>query len=171
MDTISITATTTGALKVPTVVASGSLMTTMVIFTDPFYWFLSVLGTIVSVTTLYYEVFNTSDSMEVVTKINKIPLVIETVRTALIGAIITPMIFMLLLHSGDELLSKYISVSVKGMVASFWFLTSLVMSIYLLPRIDSLMTLLTPKEYRVKRGASRKNRVLRARDKEEMTDA
>ena len=117
------------ATKAGGLISSSALAVEMDIFQDPIYLWLALIGSFISMLGLIYDHFHCEDRHG-----KGIPKVItELFKAVLVGALITPMAFMLYMHMGDELVAIE---GFKGIMNSFWFLASLVTSWYAIPALE-----------------------------------
>lgn len=111
------------------ILASSSIMADMVIFTDPAYMLLSVVGATLSLFGMLHEIFFTA-------RRNKIYFTITSIfaqlgKALVLGGILTPMYFMLFLHTGGSIMSQIVGLDgLDGIFNSFWWLASLLTSWY-----------------------------------------
>jgi len=113
-------------IKLSGFVAGSSIMSDMVIFTDSAYTFLSINGCFLAVVGMLHEIFKTRGE-----KRNVWFLFFEVVKAGILGAVLTPMLFMFLITNGDGLASNFIGFKVKGMMLSFWWALSLIGAWYM----------------------------------------
>lgn len=107
--------------------AGSVLGSSFVIFNDPIYLYIAIAGGISSMLGLLHETFK-EDGLRCN---SKIALLFESLRALVFGIVITPMIFMALMHNGGKLLTTFTGLdlaSLSGIANSFWFLLSLLLS-------------------------------------------
>ncbi len=106
--------------------AGSVLGSSFVIFNDPIYLYIALGGGISSMLGLLHESSKNGIKCE-----SRWMLFFDSLRALFFGFVITPMIFMALMHNGGKLLTTFTGLdlmALSGIVNSFWFLLSLFLS-------------------------------------------
>ena len=128
----------TALVKGGAMLTSSSIVTEMVIFNDPIYPYLALIGAFLSLMGLVHDIYK-EDSLS---KPSVLELAVELFMAFTIGAILTPMFFMFYIHAGGEAMERISGFKgFYGIYNSFWFLLSLLSSWYAFPIWGFLMDL------------------------------
>jgi len=123
-------------VKLGGLLSSSSLIADMIIFNDPLYPILAIVGGILSLVGLLHEIYH-EDSLHSPTVMR---LVTEMFKSVMLGGLLTPIFFMLYSKIGGEVLNNIFDI--KGFTSmgnSFWFLLSLISGWYAMPIWDRLV--------------------------------
>lgn len=125
------------ATKVGATLSGTSLITNMVIFSDPIFLILSILGASIAVVgTLLLSIREHSIK-------NKFLFTLDILKSAILGGIATPFLYLLLTHVEHIITITYFAGSTSyGISPSMWFLVSLLISWKLQDMYELLVSIL-----------------------------
>jgi len=111
-------------------ISGSATMSSMVIFNDPVYLVLAIMGASISFLGMAHELVKAKrlgkkerDRLSFV--------LVDLIKALIIGGLLTPMFFMLLVNSGGEIASHVVGFkTLNGVFNSFWWLLSLILSWY-----------------------------------------
>lgn len=106
-------------------ISSSSLATNMIIFNDPIFLWLSIIGASTSVLGVLHDIYQSKSI------VGARQIIVELLKAFFLGGILTPMFFMAYMHVGDKLVEAFLGVKgIGGIFNSFWFLLSVLTSWY-----------------------------------------
>lgn len=105
-------------------VFSSTLFGGMVIFDDPAYIIVAIIGATIAMISAYKGIIKSTND----TKYERITIVMELIKTFTIGLIISLLSFLVLVNYGDILASKYLHISRTTALPSIWLTITLVIS-------------------------------------------
>ena len=117
-----------GAVPAKKAAVSSSMLYSMVIFNDPVYAIIAILGAFISMSSAYYDFMNIKHKKEIEGEKCVKLLHIELGKAFLIGLIITVLSFMLFTNMTQD---GFGSLGIKwldSMLPSFWFIFTLALS-------------------------------------------
>lgn len=126
-----ITSTTLLAIKGGTMIATGGLLAELVIFNDPAYAILAIVGAIVSASGVIHELFNNLD------KPTKGKVVAEILKGVVLGFLAIPFWFLTLSTVGGEVAFRLFEIeSATKLGNSVWLMVSFALAWYTVPIYD-----------------------------------
>jgi len=112
-------------IKVGGFLSSSSTITNMIIFNDAIYSILAIIGALLSLLGMLHEIWTDDKESKVISAIASL------FRASILGAILTPMLFMAYIHMGGSLAKQIVGLDgLEGIFNSFWFLLSLITAWY-----------------------------------------
>ena len=112
-------------IKVGGFLSSSSTITNMIIFNDAIYSILAIIGALLSLLGMLHEIWTDDKESKVISAIASL------FRASILGAILTPMLFMAYIHMGGSLAKQIVGLDgLDGIFNSFWFLLSLITAWY-----------------------------------------
>lgn len=127
-------ATTTGMIKVGSMVATGSAIAELVIFNDVMYQYLAIIGALVSMSGVLHEILKERPIEHSIWQI-----LVELLKGLVLGILAIPFWYLVLSSAGETLIDIIFDVTIPDMVNSVWLMVSFVMSWYTVPFIDGLV--------------------------------
>jgi hypothetical protein len=128
------------AIKGGGLISSSALMSNMIIFTDPAYILLAVIGATLSLFGMAHEM------LKAVNKGNGKRfsyIIMDLIKALALGGILTPMYFMMYMHTGETIISLFVGLNgFDGIFNSFWWLLSLLTAWYSPLIWEGLLTLI-----------------------------
>jgi len=126
--------TTATAIKGGTMVISGGLVAELVIFNDPMYSILAVVGAVVSGSGVIHELSNNP------TGNNFWKVASEILKGVLLGFLAIPFWYLLLSAIGDKLLHKLLEIEIASkMENSVWLMIAFFMAWYTVPMTNRIV--------------------------------
>lgn len=127
---ISSTAITAG-----TMIATGGLMTDLVIFNDSTYLYLALTGAFVSMFGVVHELFGNSDIEK-----TRLKICAEICKGLVLGILAIPFWYLSLCAIGANVVDKILDIETQGNIErSVWLMVSFAMSWYTVPIFDWLV--------------------------------
>jgi len=112
-------------IKVGGFLSSSSTITNMIIFNDAIYSILAIIGALLSLLGMLHEIWTDDKESKIISAIASL------FRASILGAILTPMLFMGYIHMGGSLVKQIVGLDgLEGIFNSFWFLLSLITAWY-----------------------------------------
>ena len=113
-------------IKAGGIISGSSIMSNMVIFSDIGYMFLAIMGGVISLIGMVHEIAKGENDYKSI-----VWLFGELFKSFMLGAVLTPMFFMLLMSAGQDIISQITGLQIHSDIfSSFWWLMSLIMSWY-----------------------------------------
>ncbi len=116
------------------VMATGGLVSDLIIFNDPMYSTLSIVGAVVSATGVLHEVFHDDDKRSVPAILS------EVLKGAMIGLLAIPLWYLVLSSIGSTIVQKAIDIEGACKIAdSVWLMVSFAMAWYTVPLFNFIV--------------------------------
>lgn len=116
-------------IKGGTMVATGSLAADLIIFQDQTYLWLAIVGSIVSMFGVLYEIFKFDEIQHKFWDV-----ILEVLKGMFLGFVAIPFWYLSLSHGGSSLVNFLFHFEgLKGIENSFWLIISFIMSWYTVP--------------------------------------
>jgi len=94
-------------IKVGGFLSSSSTITNMIIFNDAIYSILAIIGALLSLLGMLHEIWTDDKESKVISAIASL------FRASILGAILTPMLFMAYIHMGGSLAKQIVGLAYK----------------------------------------------------------
>ena len=115
-------------IKGGAMIATGSMMTELIIFNDPMYKYLAIVGALVSASGVLHELYNNENKKSLGAAFT------EVIKGIWLGFLAIPLWFLLLSGLGDKILGKLFEIQIEQKIEkSVWLMISFVMSWYTVP--------------------------------------
>jgi hypothetical protein len=138
------------AIKGGAMVATGGMMAELIIFNDPIYSILALVGAVVSASGVIHELSNTEK------QVTRMKVVAEILKGVILGLLAIPFWFLSLTTVGGEIVARVFDIqSATKLSSSVWLMVSFALAWYTVPIYDWAVRIVT----------------LKAKDKEDNHDA
>lgn len=122
---------TTMAIKAGTMVATGGLLAELIIFNDPAYAILAIVGAVVSVSGVIHELFNNTEDL------TNGKVAAEVIKGIVLGFLAIPFWFLTLSTMGGEIALRLFEIeSATKLGKSVWLMISFALAWYTVPIYD-----------------------------------